>query len=136
MKIGVQSILATFLICSLLSACGPTQAEKDATSTQGAVNNFATQTALTPTATVTYTPSPTATLTPTPTLTPIPTLTNTPTPTQTPTPTPTPGLYSLGLTQDDLPFGFNQTPGNYIHNLEKIFPKGASGFGFNGGNNF
>ena len=68
----------------MLTACGPSQAERDATATQAELNAGATQTAQAPTATLT--PSPTATTTPTPTRT--PTATPTDTPTITPTPTP------------------------------------------------
>jgi hypothetical protein len=66
----------------LISACGPSQAELNATTTRIAANVFATQTAAVPTATSTPTETSTPTRTPRPT--------GTPTPTHTPTRTPTP----------------------------------------------
>ena len=100
------SLLVLIVLSIFLSACGPSQAELDATATQGAADNFATQTAQAPTATATFTPSPTATATftpsptatATPTSTPIPTLTPTPPPTNTPTPTTNPlaGVFAEG----------------------------------------
>jgi len=69
--------LAFLLGCSIVAACGPSQAEIDARASEAAANLFAIQTAQAPT--ITPTPSPT---TP-PTSTPSPTLT----PTITPTPT-------------------------------------------------
>jgi SH3-like domain-containing protein len=68
--------LLALLTSGALSACGPSQAELNATATRIAANVFATQTAVAPTATST----PTETSTPT----------RTPTPTHTPTRTPTP----------------------------------------------
>ena len=82
--------LLMLLICLSLSACGPTAEEQAATATRQAADDFATQTALAPTAT--NTPSPTATATATATST--PTITPTPTETLTPTPTATPYGYS------------------------------------------
>ncbi len=77
-------VIATSLL--LLCACGPSQQDLDATATQEAASNFATQTALAPTATQTSTstPTPTVTYTPTVTHTPTPIPTDTPTPTETP----------------------------------------------------
>ena len=81
---------AGLAIIVIINACGPSQAELDATATQAAVAMFATQTAEAPTATLT----PTNTLTPTskptdtPTSTPTAMPTNTPNPTNTPTTTP------------------------------------------------
>jgi len=89
-------VLVILLLGVVLSACGPSQSERDAQATQIVANIFATQTAEaptpTPTFTVTSTPMPTPTNTPTPTDTPTatPTPTLTPTPTYTPTDTPTP----------------------------------------------
>lgn len=68
-----------------LTACGPSQAELDATATQFTANIFATQTAQAPTSTSTPTPTHTPTLTPTFTST----ATFTPTSTASPTSTPT-----------------------------------------------
>jgi len=81
MKTRIPFVIMSFFIMAFLASCGPSQADRYATSTHIAADIFATQTALAPTATATFTPSPTATQTPTPTIT--------PTPTQTPTPTPT-----------------------------------------------
>lgn len=86
--------LVSLLYGVLLSACGPSEAERQATVTQVAAAVFATQTAQAPTVTPTFTPSPTATATststPTGTPTPLPTATNTPVPTATSTPTKVP----------------------------------------------
>jgi hypothetical protein len=91
-------LITIVLLPILLPACGPSQAELDATATLVAANTFTTQTAEAPTATPTFTPTPTATATPThtatamPTATPVPptaTATDTPTPTATITPSPT-----------------------------------------------
>lgn len=84
MKTHRLFVLISFLILILLTACGPSQEELNTTATQEMANDFATQTALAPTATPTYTPSPA------PTHTPVPTSTFTPTPTDTPTPSPSP----------------------------------------------
>lgn len=77
-----------FLLVIFLPACGPSQAEIEATATQAAVSMYATQTAEAPTATTipTSTPTPQPTDTPTPS----PSPTSTPEPTATPTPTPVP----------------------------------------------
>jgi hypothetical protein len=72
------------LISLLLSSCGPSEAEMQATTTQVAAELYGTQTALAPTATPTDTPTVTLTPTDTPTPTHTPTITNTPRP---PTPT-------------------------------------------------
>jgi hypothetical protein len=116
--------LLLLLTGALLAACGPSQAELDATTTQMAKDIFSTQTAKAPTATETYTPSPTATVTPTPTPT------STPTPTPTPTLTPTPGLSTIGLTLEDLPDGFVAMPPEEVREMEEGYPEGASAFGF------
>lgn len=83
------SILGLLLTISLLSACGPSQAELDATASQAAAVMFATQTAEAPTST------------------PIPTSTPTPTkiPTATPTPQPDPNAM-LGWKLLELPSTF------------------------------
>lgn len=101
-KKTIYLTLGGLVVFILLSACGPSQDEIDATSTQLASNIFATQTAN----------APTSTLTPTPTNTPTPTSTSTPTPTNTPTitPTPTPDFASVTLNLDDLPPGFEELP--------------------------
>lgn len=72
MNTRLSLISASLIIGSLLSACGPSQAEQEATVTRVAANVFATQTAQVPIITPTFTPSPTPTPTPTatPTLTP------------------------------------------------------------------
>lgn len=77
------TVIGGVAILILLSACGPSQAELDATSTGIAHDNFSTQTAQAPTATntPTDTPIPTATAT----ATAKPTLTPTTPPTATPT---------------------------------------------------
>lgn len=74
------------LVTLATAACGPSQAELDATTTQAAVNLSGTQTVQAPAATATFTPSPTNTVTPT----------VTPTPTRTPTLTPTPTPFGGG----------------------------------------
>jgi hypothetical protein len=74
MKTGTLLVMISLLICANLSACGPSQAEMNATVTQGAANIFATLTAQAPTATPTFTPSPTSTATPISTSTPTPVL--------------------------------------------------------------
>ena len=73
-------IVLVFALLFVLSACGPSEGEMQATGTQVADEIFGTQTALAPTATSTNTPSitPTPTETLTPTIT--PTITNTPSP--------------------------------------------------------
>ena len=94
-------------LCSavfFLGACGPAQADLDATSTQAAIQGFATQTASAPTDTPT--PEPTTTPTPTVTYTPMPS--NTPSPTFTPTPTPEPDPNAmLNWSEIGLPNTFN-----------------------------
>jgi hypothetical protein len=64
----------------MLSACGPSEADMQATVTQVAFELFGTQTALAPTATLTFTPTITPTPTDTATPTATPTVTNTPRP--------------------------------------------------------
>lgn len=114
MKTQMLFVLPVLLISLLLSSCGPSQAEVDATMTQAAANIFATQTAQAPTIT------PTATATATPTDTPTPTL----------TPTPTPGLYQVVPTLDDLPAGFALMPADQLSAMAQSFPD-ATAFGFN-----
>jgi len=100
-------LLTSLAAALLLSACGPSQAERDATATRLAAEISGTQTAAAPTdmpfptatpnPTATHTPSPTPspthsptdTPTSTPTFTSTPTVTPTPSPTDTPTTTPT-----------------------------------------------
>ncbi len=112
MRTHVILTLAVLLITVTLSACGPSQAEQDATITRIAADVLATQTAEAPTLTFTPTPTATSTPTPTPTLTPTPTPTPIPTSTSTPTVTPTPGpdLSEAVLTLEDLPPGFEAIP--------------------------
>jgi hypothetical protein len=110
-----------FLVVLFLPACGPSQSEIDATVTQSAANDYATQTANAPTATLTptLTPTPTDTPTPTPTITPSPT--STPIPTDTPVPTKAPPVemdpfvsFSSGFTYE---FEF---PKDWEHEINKI----------------
>jgi hypothetical protein len=97
------TILLTISVFFLLAACGPSQADLDATATKVMADEFARQTAEAPTATPlptdapnpTDTPVPTDTPEPTPTESPMPTITNTPPPTDTPEAT-TPPEPSLG----------------------------------------
>ena len=112
-KNALIDIFVCIVICSIIIACGPSQAELDETATQDAIAMFATQTAGAPTATLTpsITPSPTntPTVTPSPTHTPTDTPTITPTPTNTPTATPTPvpdANAMLDWQQLGLPSGF------------------------------
>ena len=102
------------LLFVILTACGPSQTELDATATQAAADIFATLTAQAPTATPTFTPSPTATITPTPTH----------------TPTPTPGLSAVALTLGDLPGGFEPMPAAQLSEMQQAFPEGANLFAF------
>ena len=128
MKTYLRHVLISILIAAILSACGPNQAEQQATVTQMAANVFGTQTAQAPTPTATYppTPPPPAPPTPPPTNTPTSTPTNTPTPTL----TPTPGLVSLALKASDLPAGFTSMDEGILRGLEESFDEGASAFGF------
>jgi hypothetical protein len=89
MKTIKRFTLMLLVTVMLLTACGPSQQDLDATATQNAANTFATLTAEAPTLTPTSTNTPLPTDTPTPTLTPSPTLTPTPTATPEPTATPT-----------------------------------------------
>jgi hypothetical protein len=116
------------LMIIILSACGFSPAEQAGTATQALLNNYATQTALAPTATPTETATPTATSTPTVTATPIstPTLTNTPTI----TPTPLPAWYNAVLVLGDLPKGFTPMAEDEISAMEQNSLQGAIGFGF------
>ena len=97
MKTRNLILLVIFLLGGILSACGPSQADMDATATQVAGSIFGTQTAQVPTVTLTLTPNPT----PTVTLTPTPTVTSTPTLTPTATDTPTPTIDPSILFSDD-----------------------------------
>lgn len=81
-----KSSCLVLLLILFVCACGPSQAELDATATQAAKDQHGTQTAQAPTAT------PTHTNTPTPTNTATPTATQTPTASPTSTPTPLPGM--------------------------------------------
>jgi hypothetical protein len=138
----------------VLSGCGPSQAELDATATQAAAAAFATQTALAPTATPTYTPSPTPTKTPTPTNTPTatptpkptnsPTATPAPTQTNTPAVAPTSGSAKGGTTKPaptspvtgsllklaDLPTGFVEMPAEQLGDMGQGMPEGTRAFGY------
>jgi hypothetical protein len=118
----MKRICLSLVIVWLMSGCGPSQEELDATATQIAANIFATQTAEAPTETPTPlptdTPTPTPTNTSTPTFTPTPTETPTPIPTDTPTPEPTPTQSAsddlegsvVVLTQEDLGNEFIEIP--------------------------
>jgi hypothetical protein len=87
MKQATPFIASLLLGSTIVTACGPSQAELDAQATEIAADIFGTQTAAAPT----------------PTFTP----TSTPRPTSTPVPTPTPRpLSDAALTIDDLPAGF------------------------------
>ncbi len=89
----IKSFHSSFVVIStvfIFCACGPSQAEIDATASQAAAAVFVTQTAEAPTATPIPTSTPTPTNTLAPTLTPTNTPTITPSPTNTPTATPTP----------------------------------------------
>jgi hypothetical protein len=109
--ITVHRISLMLLIIALcLAACGPSQAELEATTTHAQAEINATQTAAAPTSTSTptstMTPTPTSTHTPTPTAS--PTETSTPTPTVTPIRTPDPSDVVLSL--GDLPPDFVKVP--------------------------
>jgi len=73
MKPGIRIVLVAFLIGTILTACGPSQAELETASTQAVANVFATQTALSPTDT--SIPEPTTTATSLPSATPSPSAT-------------------------------------------------------------
>jgi TolB protein len=88
MKTQMILTLIALLTSGALSACGPSQADLDATATVIAADIFAAQTVAAPTATLTPTVTSTPTFTHTPA--PTPTHTSTPTPTHTPSPTSTP----------------------------------------------
>jgi ABC-type amino acid transport substrate-binding protein len=109
MKKPTFYVLAVLFGCSVIAACGPSQAELDARETEVAASIFATQTAAAPTLTLTPSPTTEPIHTPTPTPTPSPTLT----PTITPTPTPQitsergtliqgEGIISIGIGNTDL----------------------------------
>ncbi len=133
----------SLILAGILSACGPSQAERDAAATEIVFKVYATQTAQAPTITSTFTPSltPTPTSTSTPTSTPTGTPTNTPTftPTATPvptrtrtptmTPTPRPMLMAYALTADDLPPGFVAISPKQADSLTKSMPDGSYAFG-------
>jgi hypothetical protein len=65
MNIKTRFIIASLLICAMLSACAPPEDVLNATATQIASNRWGTLTAIAPTRTPTSTPSPTVTITPT-----------------------------------------------------------------------
>ncbi len=115
----------------MMLACGVSQVNVDATATQAAANNFATQTAQVPTATKTFTPTTTPTTTPTPTQIP----TSTPTKTPTITPTPAPGVADLAPTIYDLPPGFEPMPPDLLIEMQKQFPEGVTAFAFSNDEN-
>ena len=108
MKTRVPLVPVILLIAVILSACGPSKAQLEATATQVAANIFGTLTAQAPTATPTATP------------------TNTPAP----TPTPTPGLSSVELTLNDLPAAYEPLPADEIQTMLQSAPRGATAFGF------
>jgi len=126
MKKLLLQVLTIVLLSIALVACGPSQAELDATATQAAADTFGTQTAQAPTATPTFTPSPTATATNTPT----PTFTATPTNTPTITPTPTPQWMGAGLVLGDMPTGFREMTEKEIGPLKQNLPDNSISFGF------
>ena len=122
---NIRTFRAQFLLLLagiLLSSCGQSQEQLNATATQIAAPISATQTAELPKPTNMSrpTPKPTEMPSPSPTMTqtpiPIPSPTNTPSPTSTPTetpspaPTPVPDLTDVMLTVADLPAGFEATP--------------------------
>lgn len=123
MKQETIAILVIGLALSL-SACGPSQAELDATATQVAADIFATQTALAPTITPTFTPTPTFIPSPTPTITPSPTRT------RTITPTTVPPLMAAVLTLGDLPDGFSSMPEQDLAEMSESLPEDATVFAF------
>lgn len=112
MKLNTRVTLFVLLVSLLLSACGPSEEEVNATTTQIAANIYETQTAEAPTFTPTPTVTPTPVPTDTPTPTPVPTDTPTPIPTDTPTitPSPTPGLEEIGVKLSDLPPTYEELP--------------------------
>lgn len=116
----------------LLSACGPSQGELDATATQVALDIFSTQTAQAPTATATFTVTPQPTETEIPTATPTLEPSETPSPTEEPTASPTsaPDLKAVTLTLDDLPAGFIELPQESLGVDQQAFPEGTYVFGF------
>lgn len=128
MKRSMIFLITISLATGVLSACGPSQAELEATSTHVAKDISSTQTAEAPTATPTKTPSPTATSTPTATAT--PTLTPTPINTPTMTPTPVPAWWDAVLVLEDLPEGFTPMAEDEISAMEQNSLQGAIGFGF------
>jgi hypothetical protein len=128
MKKITAVLIVISMIGGVLAACGPSQADVNATATQVAINGSATQTALAPTATPTKTPTPTATSTPTATAT--PTLTPTPVNTPTITPTPVPAWWEAVLVLEDLPKGFRPMTEDDLSALYQTMPPGTIGFGF------
>src|SRR5437868_8732352 len=127
LKFKLPFAAAALFVGLLLAACGPSEAQRAATSTQIAADIFATQTAGAPTITPTFTPSATPTRTPTST----PTVTQTPTPSDTPTSTPTPApvLMALALTLDDFPAGFEPFADKVLRTMEKDLPDDSFAFG-------
>jgi hypothetical protein len=130
MKREIIFITIISLIGVLLVACGPSQAELDATATQMAFDIFSTQTAQAPTATATFTATPEPTETEIPTATSPPTDTSAPTETPTITPTAPPKLMAVALTVDDLPAGFVEMSPEELGAGEQSFPEGTYYFGF------
>jgi regulation of enolase protein 1 (concanavalin A-like superfamily) len=121
-KMSMRFISLFLLTIVLLSACGPSQSQLDATATQDIANLYSTQTAQAPTATASLTPSLTATTTPTSTAV--------PTDTPTPSPTPAPLWMSAGLVLDDFPEGFTVMAPEDLSNLQAGVPSNAVSFGF------
>ncbi len=74
MKSHLRNLSFVLLICALIAACGPSQAELNTSATQAAITTYTAQTALAPTSTSTPVPTSTATPVP-PSATPLPTAT-------------------------------------------------------------
>jgi hypothetical protein len=115
----LQTVL--FLLALVLSGCGQSQAEIDATATQMAISMNATQTANAPTATstATTTPTPTDTPTPSPTTTPTPTITPVPTDTPVPTLAPPVEMEPFASFSSDFSYEF-EFPKGWEHEINKI----------------
>ena len=116
MKTWISLTIALLIISIFMPACGPSQADLDATATQGAAYSFATLTAQAPTATATFTPSPTATFTPSPTAT----FTPSPTASGTPTRTPIPGWTKFEASGVEIWLPESFTGGDIENDLEVI----------------
>lgn len=108
MESKVVNVSLFLVICIILVACGPSEAERNAQATAIAASIFATQTsqAPIPTSTPTKTPTPTSTVTPT----------RTRTPTRAPSPTPSMKTYS------NAKWGYSiQYPANWIVEEEQVY---------------